>query len=298
MMRDPNPEGIDGISIVGGVFCMIETVLSVVQSASGEGVLTRILSMNSAEWAAFRNHRAAARFFHDVPRQIAAWTARLQQLKRAGDLLYLKDMARLYSGNFAYQSAVAKLAAEEALITHSARIAAANAAATAAEGTLVAGAGTTAAAVIVPVVALVAVGLALGAPYYEAREKAKKDEYASGFAKGFITGLLKWELRFTIDRFWDNAVGRNGFDHSMPAIKAAAHNTGLIEGRLAGLAKDDSEKKNYLRALRMMTKTSTAGWTSRSHDWMEQMRARQVQISYVIDLMGAAVRSGMITQRT
>ena len=275
---------------------MIETVLSIVESNSGGGAVSKLLSMGSAEWQAFSRNRAAHRFFQEIPKQIAAWTARLQQLKRAGDLLYLKDMARLYSGNFAYQSAVAKLAAEEAFITHSARIAAANVAANAAQGTLVAGAGTTAAAIIIPVVALVAVGMALGAPYYQAREEAKKEGFASGFSQGFITGLLKWELRFTIDRFWDNAVGRNGFDESLPPIRAASFNTGLLNGRLAGLAKDDNEKSRYLLGLRMLTTVSSAGWTSRSHDWMEQMRARKVQVNYVIDLAAASRRHGLLSE--
>ena len=122
-----------------------------------------------------------------------------------------------------------------------------------------------------------------------------KEGYASGFSKGFITGLLQWELRFTIDRFWDNAVGKNGFDESLPAIRAASQNNGLIKGRLAGLAKDDGEKKRYLLGLHKLTTTSKAGWTSRNDDWMEKMRARQVQISYVIDLQAAALKSGLIT---
>lgn len=276
---------------------MVETVLSIVESASsGNGPLVKLLTMNSAEWQALIRQRGAHRFFQEIPKQIAAWTARLQQLKRAGDLLYLKDMARLYSGNFAYQSAVAKLAAEEALITHSARIAAANAAANAAQGTLVAGAGTTAAAIVIPVVALVAVGMALGAPYYQAREEAKKEGFASGFAQGFITGLLRWELRFTIDRFWDNAVGRNDFDRSLPAIRAASFNTGLLNGRLAGLAKDDNEKKRYLTGLKMLTTVSSAGWTPRSDHWMDRMEARKVQTGYVIDLAAAARRYGLLSE--
>lgn len=275
---------------------MIETVVSIVQSNSGAGAVSKLLTMGSAEWHALIRQRAANRFFQEIPKQIAAWTARLQQLKRAGDLLYLKDMARLYSGNFAYQSAVAKLAAEEAFITHSARMAAMNAAASAAEGTLVAGAGTTAAAIVIPVVALVAVGMALGAPYYQAREEAKKEGFASGFAQGFITGLLNWELRFTIDRFWDNAVARNDFDRSLPFIKAASFNTGLLNGRLAGLAKDDNEKKRYLLGLKMLTTVSSAGWTSRSDDWMEQMRARKVQVNYVIDLAAAARKHQLLSE--
>lgn len=275
---------------------MVETVLSIVESSAGDGAVSRLLSMSSAEWQAFSRNRAAQRFFQEIPKQIAAWTARLQQLKRAGDLLYLKDMATLYQGSFAYQAASAKLAAEEAFIAHSARMAAMNAAASAAEGTLVAGAGTTAAAVIIPVVALVAVGMALGAPYYQAREEAKKEGFSSGFAQGFITGLLRWELRFTIDRFWDNAVGKNGFDRSLPAIRAASFNTGLLNGRLAGLAKDDTEKKRYLLGLKMLTTVSSAGWTPRSSSWMDQMEARKVQVGYVIDLAAAARKHKLLAE--
>jgi hypothetical protein len=208
--------------------------------------------------------------------------------------LYLKDLARLYSGSFTYQAAVAKLAAEEALVSHAARIAAANAAANAAKGTLVAGAGTTVAAVVIPVVAMAAVGVALGAGYYEAREEAKKEGHQSGFAKGFITGLLQWELRFTIERFWDNAVGKNGFDESLPVIRAASHNNGLLKGRMAALAKTDPEKKECLLGLHKLTRTSKAGWSPRSDDWNERMRARQVQLSYVIALAAAAQTHGII----
>jgi hypothetical protein len=39
---------------------------------------------------------------------------------------------------------------------------------------------------------------------------------------------------------------------------------------------------------------SKAGWTPRSDDWMERMRARLVQISYVIDLAGAGRKHGMV----
>ncbi|HKX83698.1 MAG TPA: hypothetical protein VJL58_05740 [Pyrinomonadaceae bacterium] len=273
----------------------VETVLSIVESASGNGVVAELFSMSSAEWQVFIRKRAAQRFFADLPKQIAAWTARIQQLKRGGDLVYLKDLANLYRGHVAFESAMAKLASEEAFVAHTARMAAANAAASAAEGTLVAGAGTTAAAIVLPVVAMVAVGVALGAPYYEAREEARKEGYASGFSKGFITGLLEWELRFTIERFWDDALNKNHFDEAIPTIRANAHNSGLVKGRIAGLAKTPVEKKEYLRGMRKLTRTSTAGWSPRSDDWMERMRARQVQISYVIDLMGAASKHRLIS---
>jgi hypothetical protein len=91
-------------------------------------------------------------------------------------------------------------------------------------------------------------------------------------------------------------VGKNRFDALMPTIRATAHSKGLLEGRLAGLAKDDQEKKTYLLGLHKVTTTSKAGWSSRSNDWAERMRARQVQISYVIDLAAAARRYAMIKQ--
>ena len=58
----------------------------------------------------------------------------------------------------------------------------------------------------------------------------------------------------------------------------------------------DPQKKEYLRALKKLTSVSSAGWSARSDDWMEQMRARQVQIGYVIDLAAAAVRNDILTQ--
>ena len=135
---------------------------------------------------------------------------------------------------------------------------------------------------------MVAVQVALGAGYYEAREQAKKAGFNTGFGLGFITGLLQWELRFAIDRFWDNAVSKNAFDELIPVIRANSHNRGLMAGRVAAVAKTDAEKKQYLRGLKKVTVVSAASWTSRSDDWMEQMRARQVQISYVIELAVAA----------
>jgi hypothetical protein len=206
---------------------------------------------------------------------------------------YIKDMAASFIGRqAAFQTAMAQLAAQETAAT----LAASNAAAAAAEGTLVAGAGTTVAAVTIPVIAMIAVGVALGAPYYQAREEAKKEEYASGFARGFITGLLKWQLRFMIDRLWDNAVSKNAFDEQMPTIRANAHNKALLEGRAAGLAIADPVKKRFLLALRMLTTTSTSGWNARSDDWAERMRARKVQVDYVIDLAVAARKHGVIKQ--
>jgi len=278
-----------------GVNMSLETVVSIVESAGGGAAQSHFMEAVYfiRQWAAdpvhkaFLRHEHALNFFKQLPQQTSAWLQRIQHLRQmAPD--YLRTLAQGARGSIAFESAMAKMAAEEAYLAHAARIAAADAAATAAKGTLVAGTGTTVVVVVVPVVAMIAVQVALGAPYYQAREQARKEGYASGFGKGFVTGLLQWELRFTIDRFWDNAVAKNPFDESLPRIRANSHNQGLIDGRAAGLAKNDAEKKDYLLGLRKLTHTSTAGWTPRSDDWMARALARQVQTSYVIELASAA----------
>jgi hypothetical protein len=255
---------------------VVETVVSIVESATG-GVTTTSASMTAAEYTVWAT---------------PAWIARIRYLRMMGMDSYIEDMAASFLGKPGgpLQAALTEIAAEEQAVT----IAAADAAATAAEGTLIAGAGTTVAAIALPVIAMAAVGVALGAGYYQAREEARKHGYDLGFAEGFVTGLLNWELRFTIDRFWDKAVDKNSFDEVIPSIRAKAHNKGMLKGRAAAIALTDKAKKTYLRGLHKLTKTSSAGWTSRSDDWMEQMRARQVQISYVMELATAAMKHGII----
>ena len=48
--------------------------------------------------------------------------------------------------------------------------------------------------------------------------------------------------------------------------------------------------------MRMLTTTSTSGWNPRSEDWAERMRARKVQVDYIIDLAVAARKHGVIKQ--
>ena len=274
----------------------VETVLSIVESGSGDSAFVELLEMSAAEYQAYARARGAMFFFQNISQQTAAWVSRIRYLRAMGMDGYIETLAANAGKNVAFHSAMGQIAAEEALVTHSAEIAALNAEAAAAEGTLVAGAGTTALAIGLPVIAMAAVAVALGAPYYQARQEAKREGYASGFSKGFITGLLRWETRFTIDRFWDPALNQNGFDELLPTIRANAHNTGLLKGRVAGLAWTDSEKKIFLTGLHKLVKTSQAGWLPRSDDWMERMRARQVQISFVIDLATAATKRGLIKE--
>jgi hypothetical protein len=250
-----------------------DTVLSIVEAVTG-GVSVTSRSMTAAEYLAF---------------SLPAWIARIRFLQSYGMYAYIEELAASSITKSYVQAALSEMAAQEAAVV----TAAADAAAVAAEGTLVAGAGTTAAAIVIPIIALVAVGLALGAPYYQARVDARNEGNASGFSKGYVCGLLKWSVHNTVNLFWDRAVQVNPYDEVIPSIQAKAHNSGLLKGRFAGIAQSDSVKKTYLRALHRLTTTSSAGWSARSDDWQEVMRARQVQLSYVIDLASAARRYGV-----
>jgi hypothetical protein len=259
----------------------VATVVSIIESAvlPGSAVVKTVqaVTMGASERLAIRE---AASFEQAVVRWINS--IRSARALNPGNS-HLWEFT--FSHHSAFQEALSRMAAEEAFLKAGSRAVAPL------SSTIGVAAG-----VILPVVGMVAVQMALGAGYYEAREKARKEEYARGFSRGFITGLLEWELRFTIDRFWDNAVGKNGFDDSMPAIRALAHNKGLVEGRIAAVAKSESERKEYLRGLYKLTVVSKAGWTSRSDDWMEQMRARRVQIDYVIEMSTAAKKHGIVSQ--
>lgn len=60
----------------------VETVVSIVESATGGSFVSRVMAMSSAEWLAFVRQRAAAHFFKDLPRATAAWIARIQHRQR------------------------------------------------------------------------------------------------------------------------------------------------------------------------------------------------------------------------
>ncbi len=83
----------------------------------------------------------------------------------------------------------------------------------------------------------------------------------------------------------------------VPILRAKAHNRGMIMGHLAGFLKDDRQKKAYRLGLHKLTLTSKAGWSPRSNDEAERLRARQVQIAYVIELAAAARKHGLIKQQ-
>jgi hypothetical protein len=240
---------------------------------------------NAVDKAIELNRRIAAARAAELQRRMAdmtqRWMQQIRQLRIYGETTRLEYLRRVGGQAFAEaEAALARQAAQRAAIL------AAEAEALAAEGTLVAGLGTTIAAVVIPVVGMIAVQVALGAGYAEAREIAKREQGATGFARGFVMGLLEWT--------WDQAVTRfpaysapSPWDPQMKDIKELAYLKGQQKGFLAARALPRLGKKVYLAKLHTYTTTSAAGWNARSLDWMEQMRAQLVQKQYVIDLAGA-----------
>lgn len=222
----------------------------------------------------------------------ARWVERLKEMRRWGRFDEIKNLQRLYPKQVAEASRTiaTRQAAARALVL-------AEAEAVAAEGTLLTGygIGTTVAIYALPIVGMIAVGLALGAGLYQAREAAKKEEFASGFARGFVMGLLKWT--------WDWAVARfpphfkpNPFDPDMHEIQATAYLDGMQQGFLAGTAMTKDMKKLYLLKLRQLSGASTAGWEARSFDQLAQELAKRVQINFVVEMAGAARKHGLIAE--
>ena len=119
-------------------------------------------------------------------------------------------------------------------------------------------------------------------------------------------GPERWARAPTVALYAQNAKGwRNlmalssmayleeGVEPCVAWSEVVAHNEGLITGRIAGLAKDTNEKKKYLEFLKKLSSASADGWTSRNDSWSEKMRARRVQINYVIELAVTARKYGV-----
>src|SRR5262249_34027284 len=154
----------------------------------GPGPITQALAKDSAKKAA--RDAILRQWAESAPRR---WIERLTQLKNQGRWDYIE---KLRSGALGKNVATQVAEAERTMgmrQTAARALALAEAEAAAAEGTLVAGVGTTLAAVALPVVGMVAVQVALGAPYYEAREAAKTEQTEIGFGRGFVMGLLEWK---------------------------------------------------------------------------------------------------------
>ena len=157
-------------------------------------------------------------------------------------------------------------------------------------GASVAGAGGLALTAGVPLVVAAGVWVMLGSGYYQARAQAKRKGVISGFAQGFTMGVLKWEWSHAVSRFGRRyVVNPNAFDPIASKEETVGYNEGLVAGFAAGRATPDPMKKKFRIVLRRLARRTDSGDWSRNDD-----AARLQQVSYVIDLAGAAVRSGLI----
>ena len=135
----------------------------------------------------------------------------------------------------------------------------------------------------VPVLTMVGVFVALGSGYYAAREAVKNENTVSGLSQGFVMGLLGWEWRHVVDRFGRWSVIRiNAMDEATDVIRVNAYNRGLRAGYDFAATLSADEKKAYLSRIRKF------GGIRVPKNWN---RNRDAQISYVIELAAAALRS-------
>ena len=133
----------------------------------------------------------------------------------------------------------------------------------------------------VPVLTMVGVFVALGSGYYAARERVKNENTVSGLSQGFVMGLLDWTWGQARDRFGRWSVIRiNAMDEATDVIRVNAYNRGLRAGYDFAATLSADVKKAYLRQIRKF------GGIRVPKNWN-----RDAQISYVIDLAAAAVRS-------
>ncbi len=141
----------------------------------------------------------------------------------------------------------------------------------------------------VPIITAVGVWVALGSGYYEARQKAKKNETLSGFSQGFVMAIIGWKWDHVVSRFRRNYLRINHFDEAMDVIRVNSYHEGLKTGYLAGMALSDANKKEYRRKIRQ------AGNIKGPKEWSANGDvARNQQISYVIEMAGAALRYQVI----
>lgn len=134
-----------------------------------------------------------------------------------------------------------------------------------------------------PIITMVGVFVALGAPYFEVRKIVEQEESSSGFSQGFITGLLGWKFGQVASLFGRWGVLRiYQTDEALNVIRVNAYNTSLKGGYIFGTILPDSKQAAILKGLRKAARHPTTGtWT------------RNDQISFVIAL-ATIVRTRML----
>jgi hypothetical protein len=140
-----------------------------------------------------------------------------------------------------------------------------------------------------PIVTAVGVWVALGSGYYQARQEAKKEESMSGFSQGFVMAIIGWKWDHVVARFRRPYLRINVVDEEMNSIRVNSYHSGLKSGYLAGMVLPADGKKAYSKKIRGAGNIHGPSEWSRNDD-----EARNQQISYVIEMAGAAMRYQII----
>lgn len=101
--------------------------------------------------------------------------------------------------------------------------------------------------------------------------------------------ILNWKWDHVVSRFQRSYLRINHFDEAMDAIRVNSYHEGLKTGYLAGRALSDQMRKEYRRKIRQAGKIKGPKEWSANGD-----TARNQQISYVIEMAGAALRYQII----
>ena len=112
----------------------------------------------------------------------------------------------------------------------------------------------------VPLAAWVGAFAALGAPYLEARNLVRNENFQSGFSRGFVAGISDWEWQQVTSRFFVRNVGPlNPFDESLTYIAANAGNDGLRAGYVHACGLNGIGRKAILSRLRSLSPSTRPG---------------------------------------
>ncbi|MFB9261986.1 hypothetical protein ACFFWD_02180 [Bradyrhizobium erythrophlei] len=87
-----------------------------------------------------------------------------------------------------------------------------------------------AAAGAVPVIAMAGVFVALGLPYHQARQEARRERALWGFAEGFVMGISNWTWHQAWMRFGRKEVGTNAWGQGISVAAYEGYNRGLKTG--------------------------------------------------------------------
>ncbi|HKV77569.1 MAG TPA: hypothetical protein VJP02_05490 [Candidatus Sulfotelmatobacter sp.] len=133
-----------------------------------------------------------------------------------------------------------------------------------------------------PIVTMAGVFVALGSGYAAAREDVRNWNSRTGFAEGFVMGLLGWNP-LQVRGLFERRTPRVSAVYELNVIAMNAYNRGLATGWTAAKVLPLAAQKAFLARLRAAADHPSPGsWT------------RNDQISYVIELAMAGLKKTII----